>query len=71
MRVQLVTLALLLMPRAALACPVCTGQTDAPLARATTIGVAVMLGVVAFVLSGFAGLLWRLRRRALAAGAEC
>jgi hypothetical protein len=66
MKTLLLTALLLLMPRAALACPVCAGQTDAPLARATTIGVAFMLGVVVVVIGGFAGLLWRLRQRALA-----
>ena len=49
MRVLRLTAALLLLPRLVLACPVCIGQTDAPLARATTLGVAFMLGVVALV----------------------
>jgi hypothetical protein len=72
MKTYLLTAVLLLAPRAVLACPVCAGQTDAPLARATTLGVGVMLGVVAVVLTGLAGLLWRLRQRAAAVAVpEC
>lgn len=66
MKPALLTALLVLAPRVALACPVCAGETDAPLARATTIGVAFMLGVVVLVLGAFAGLVWRLRQRALA-----
>jgi hypothetical protein len=57
------------IPRAALACPVCFGQTDSPLASATNMGIIVMLGVIGGVLSGFAAFIVHLNRRArLAAG---
>ena len=59
------------VPRAALACPVCFGQTDSPLASATNMGIIVMLGVVGAVLSGFAAFIVHLNRRArIAAAAE-
>ena len=34
-------------PRAALACPVCFGQSDSPMATAMNLGILVMLVVVA------------------------
>ena len=52
------------VPRAALACPVCFGQTDSPLASATNMGIIVMLGVVGSVLAGFAAFIVHLNRRA-------
>jgi hypothetical protein len=58
------TLGLLAAPRAALACPVCFGQSDSPLAWAVNMGVFVMLGFVAVVLSGFAAFFVYLMRRA-------
>jgi len=63
-RITVIAGALLLAPRAALACPVCFGQTDSPLAGATNLGIIVMLGVVGFVLSGFAAFIVHLNRRA-------
>jgi hypothetical protein len=60
----LFTAALLAAPKVALACPVCFGQTDSPLARATTLGVIAMLGVVVAILSGFAAFIVYLNRRA-------
>ncbi len=59
-----VTLALVAAPRVALACPVCFGQSDAPLAQAINSGVIIMLGFVAAVLSGFAAFMVYLYRRA-------
>jgi hypothetical protein len=59
-----VTIALLAMPRVALACPVCFGQSDAPLAVAINRGVIAMLGFVAVVLSAFAAFMLYLYRRA-------
>lgn len=60
------------VPRAVLACPVCFGQTDSPLANATNMGIIAMLVIVGGVLSGFAAFIFHLNRRArLAAdGAE-
>ena len=42
-------------PRAALACPVCFGQSDSPLAKAINMGILALLVVVVGVLGGFAG----------------
>jgi len=62
---RLLTTALVVaVPRAALACPVCFGQTDSPLANATNMGIIVMLGVVGSVLAGFAAFIVHLNRRA-------
>jgi hypothetical protein len=64
MRRSLFTAIILAAPRAALACPVCFGQTDSPLASATNMGIFAMLGVVVTVLSGFAAFIVHLNRRA-------
>lgn len=56
--------ALVAVPRAALACPVCFGASDAPMAYATNMGILMMLGVVAVMLSGFAAFFIYLNRRA-------
>jgi hypothetical protein len=61
---SLFTLMLLAAPRVALACPVCFGQSDSPLAKATNMGIFLMLGVVAAVLSGFGAFFIYLSRRA-------
>jgi hypothetical protein len=50
-------------PRAALACPVCFGQSDEPLAKAMNMGILLMLGVVVAVLGGFASFIMSLARR--------
>ena len=68
MRTTLVTLGLLAAPRAALACPVCFGQSDSPLAWGVNMGIFVMLGLVAVVLSAFAAFFIYLMRRARLAG---
>jgi hypothetical protein len=61
---RLVFTALLLgAPRTALACPVCFGASDAPLAKATNLGILVMLGVVVAVLAAFATFIVTLYRR--------
>jgi hypothetical protein len=64
MRKAALALGLLAAPRAALACPVCFGNSDAPMAIATNNGVLFMLGVVALVLCGFASFFIHLVRRA-------
>ena len=70
-RRTLTTALVVAVPRAALACPVCFGQTDSPLASATNMGILVMLGVVGAVLAGFAGFIFYLSRQAkLAAGPD-
>ena len=63
-RRTLMTLALLAAPRVALACPVCFGQNDSPLAVAMNQGILLMLGVVAVVLGAFASFFVVLIRRA-------
>jgi len=70
MKKLLATLALLAAPRAALACPVCFGQSDSPMAWAVNMGVFVMLGIITAVLIAFAAFFVYLMRRARrAAGA--
>ena len=46
MRKILLSTGLLAAPRVALACPVCFGQNDSPMAVATNMGIFVMPGVV-------------------------
>ena len=70
MRTALVTLLLLAAPRAALACPVCFGESDAPLAKAMNMGIGLMLVVVAGVMVAFASFFVSLVRRARLAEAE-
>ena len=55
---------LLAAPRTALACPVCFGNSDSPMAIATNNGILFMLGIVAVVLSAFATFFIPLIRRA-------
>jgi hypothetical protein len=51
-------------PRAALACPVCFGQNDSPLAQAMNSGIVFMLVIVVGVLAAFASFFIYLMRRA-------
>ena len=51
-------------PRAALACPVCFGNSDSPLAIATNMGIIAMLVVVAGIIGAFATFFIYLNRRA-------
>jgi hypothetical protein len=60
----ILTLAMLAAPRAALACPVCFGASDSPLAKAINMGVIMMLGVVAVMLGSFGAFFIHLNRRA-------
>ena len=57
---------MLAVPRVALACPVCFGQSDSPLAQGVNMGVYFMLAVVVGVLAAFAGFFVYLARRAKA-----
>jgi hypothetical protein len=52
------------LPRAVLACPVCFGESDAPLAQAMNLGIVAMLAIIISVLSGFAAFILYLARRA-------
>jgi len=58
------TLALVASPRAALACPVCFGQSDSPLAKGVNMGVLFLLGTITAVLVAFASFMIYLARRA-------
>lgn len=64
MRRTIFTLVMLAAPRVALACPVCFGQNDSPLARAMNLGILAMLVVVAGMLASFASFFIYLSRRA-------
>jgi hypothetical protein len=66
----LLSLLFVSVPTAALACPVCFGQSDAPMARATNMGVFFLLGVVVAVLGCFATFFIYLARRARLAADE-
>ncbi len=57
-------LLVLAAPRVALACPVCFGASDSPLAVAANTGIVAMLVVVVFMLAGFASFFVYLNRRA-------
>ena len=59
----LMAFCLLAVPRVALACPVCFGQSDSPLANATNMGILFLLGVVSVVLGGFGAFIVHLNRR--------
>ena len=64
MRNALLTMLILAVPRVALACPVCFGQSDSPLARAMNSGILLMLGIVVVMLTAFASFFICLIRRA-------
>jgi hypothetical protein len=53
-----------------MACPVCFGDSNEPMALATNLGIWFMLGVVAAVLTAFASFFIYLIRRAKAAAAN-
>jgi hypothetical protein len=55
---------LLLVPRAAFACPVCFGQNDSPLALGINYGIVAMLGFVVSLWVAFGSFFIYLRRRA-------
>jgi hypothetical protein len=61
-------LVVLALPRAAFACPVCFGASDAPMAQATNAGIMFMLVIIVGVLVGFASFIVYLARRAKIAG---
>jgi hypothetical protein len=61
---SIATTALVAVPRAAIACPVCFGQSDSPLAQGVNMGVLFLLGTITAVLIGFASFMIYLARRA-------
>ncbi len=70
MRRILLTIGVVAAPRAALACPVCFGNSDSPLAIATNMGIIAMLVVVAGMLGAFASFFIYLMRRAKRVAAQ-
>jgi hypothetical protein len=52
------------LPQALVACPVCFGQSDSPMASAMNLGIFAMLLIVGGVLVGFASFIVHLMRRA-------
>jgi len=60
----LVTLLLVGAPRVALACPVCFGQSDSPMAKGVNSGIFFLLAVIGGVLVAFASFFVYLARRA-------
>ena len=60
----LLNVALGLTPRLLLACSVCFGQSDSPMAKGMNMGILVMLGIIGSVLVGFATFFVYLIRRA-------
>ena len=53
-----------------MACPVCFGDSNEPMALATNIGIWFMLGIVAAMLTAFASFFIYLMRRAKLAAAH-
>jgi hypothetical protein len=64
LRVVVAVALMLAVPRIVLACPVCFGSSDSPMAVATNNGVLFMIGVVVAVLAAFASFFIYLIRRA-------
>lgn len=64
MRTALLTLLILAAPRLAVACPVCFGENDSPLAKAMNTGIALMLVVVGGMMVAFGSFFIALVRRA-------
>jgi hypothetical protein len=64
MKTAVATLALLAIPRLALACPVCFGNADSPQTRAAQTGILALLVVTVAMLASIAGFFFiYLRRR--------
>jgi hypothetical protein len=70
MKKTLLTLGALAAPRAALACPVCFGNSDSPLAIATNMGIIAMLVIVGGMIGAFASFFIYLNRRAKRVAAQ-
>ena len=60
----LLAVLVLAVPRVVLACPVCFGQSDSPMAQGVNMGIYFLLAVVAGVLAAFATFFIYLARRA-------
>ncbi len=64
LRGALVAAVLTLAPRTALACSVCFGQSDSPLALGINYGIFLMLGIIVVLWAAFGSFFIYLRRRA-------
>ena len=62
--IPLITLVMVAAPRVALACPVCFGQSDSPLAKGVNMGIYFLLATIGGVLVAFAAFMIYLARRA-------
>jgi hypothetical protein len=60
----------LLIPRAAAACPVCFGASDGPILQGSNMGILALLIVTVGVLCAFGGFFFTLARRAARAVPE-
>jgi hypothetical protein len=68
LRVAAIAAVFAIAPRVALACPVCFGDNDSPLAKAMNLGIMAMLVVVVGVLGAFASFfIYLIRRQKFAA----
>lgn len=64
MKIAMVTLALVAIPRLAMACPVCFGNPSSPQTRAAQTGILALLVVTVAMLASIAGFFFiYLRRR--------
>jgi hypothetical protein len=64
MKTAVATIALLVIPTLALACPVCFGNADSPQSKAAQAGILALLAVTVVMLSSIAGFFFiYLRRR--------
>ncbi len=64
MKTAIVTIALMVSPRIALACPVCFGGPDSPQTKAAQAGILALLAVTVVMLASIAGFFFiYLRRR--------
>jgi len=64
MKKVLIVMTFLGIARGAEACSVCFGNLDPSANKALQLGIALLLGVLAFVLGGFAVFFLKLRKRA-------
>jgi hypothetical protein len=70
MKKFILTLGAVAAPRAALACPVCFGNADSPMAIATNMGIIAMIVVVVGMIGAFATFFIYLNRRAKRVAAQ-
>lgn len=64
MRSALLAAALTVVPRAVLACPVCFGQNDSPLALGVNYGIYFLLAIIVGLWMAFGSFFIHLKRRA-------